>query len=354
MPSPCRAAVLLALLAVLPGAAAWAAAIPACPRDAGVLPLSGDIRGVHDPAIARDAGAYFLFATGPGIPLRRSNDLRHWTAAGTVFPSPVPDWAPDVIPGAVDVWAPDVSFFGGRFHLYYAVSTFASQHSAIGHATSVTLDPDAPGYAWIDHGPVITSETGGPWNAIDANVAIDDDGQPWITWGSFFGGVKLARLDAATGDVADGAEVYDLALRDPWYLGVEAPFLVRHDGWWYLFVSFGFCCRGSDSDYEVRVGRARDVRGPYVDDVGAPLMSNGGRLVLTGYGSVRGPGHNAVLRDGRSWWLVHHWYDAARNGERTLGVRALTWTRDGWPVVAGGPEGASFESCPQPLARGGR
>lgn len=344
---------MLALLTVLAGSA-LAGSLAACPRGTGVLPLAGDIRGVHDPAIARDAGAFFLFTTGPGIEIRRSSDLLRWTAAGTVFPGPVPEWAPEVIPGSIDVWAPDVSFFGGRFHLYYAVSTFASQHSAIGHASNATLDPEAPGYAWLDHGPVLTSETGGPWNAIDPNVAIDDDGQPWISWGSFFGGVKLARLDPRTGEVAADAEVYDLALRDPWYLGVEAPFLVRHDGWWYLFVSFGFCCRGAASDYEVRVGRARDIRGPYLDDTGAPLLDNGGRLVLTGYGDVRGPGHDAVLHDGRAWWLVHHWYDASRDGERTLGIRALRWTRDGWPVVAGGPEGVSFADCPAPLARPGR
>ena len=302
----------------------------------GILALEGDVTPVHDPAVAADGQSFFLFSTGPGIPIRRSTDLRAWEYAGQVFADAVPAWAPQAIPGADGVWAPDVSHFGGHWHLYYAVSTFASLHSAIGHATNTTLDPRRGEYAWVDHGPVVTSEdpsTG--WNAIDPNVAIDDDGRPWLAWGAFWGGIKLARLDPADGTLDPSSSVFDLAIRNPWYLGIEAAFLIKRGAFWYLFVSFNFCCRGVDSDYEIRVGRSATLTGPYVDDRDTPLTDNGGRLVLAGYGTVRGPGHNAVLHARGRWWLVHHWYDAANAGVPTLGIRELTWTADAWPLAAG-------------------
>ena len=183
-------------------------------------------------------------------------------------------------------WAPDISWFGGRWHLYYAISTFGSR--ALGHRgrTNTTLDPDAPGYRWVDHGPVVMfQDFNSRWNAIDPNVVVDSDGLPWLTWGSFHGGIVLQQLDRRTGKPAAGAPVTQLAERDPWFKGIEAPYLVRRGGYWYLFTSFGFCCR-PDSNYSVRVGRSRHLQGPYVDDRGTPLLAGGGTLVLGGYGTV--------------------------------------------------------------------
>ncbi len=115
--------------------------------------------------------------------------------------------------------------------------------------------------------------------------------------------------------------------------GVEAPFIVRHGEYFYLFVSFDYCCRGSSSTYNIRVGRSSSVDGPYVDDVGVPMLLGGGRLILQGEGSRRGPGHNAVLRDGATWRLFFHYYDAARAGTASLGILPIHWTRDGWLAV---------------------
>lgn len=144
-----------------------------------VLAQRGDTRHVHDPAVARHDDQYVLFSTGRGIPIRRSEDLVRWTFTGeTVFDGDVPSWAASEVPGVEFPWAPDISFFNDRYRLYYSLSTFGSQQSVIGLATTPTLDPTHPDYAWTDHGKVVESHQGDDYNAIDPNVAFDGDDRP--------------------------------------------------------------------------------------------------------------------------------------------------------------------------------
>ncbi|HET8656233.1 MAG TPA: arabinan endo-1,5-alpha-L-arabinosidase [Longimicrobiaceae bacterium] len=319
-------------------AAALVLAAPACLRA-----QTGDVRGVHDPAVIQQGGTYYLFTTGRGIPVRRSTDLVHWTMEGRVFPAGLPDWAQAAVPGTRFPWAPDISFFGGRYHLYYALSTFGKNGSVIGLATNATLDPAAPDYHWKDEGRVLASVPGvSPFNAIDPNVAFDEAGRPWLAWGSFWGGIKMRRLDAATGKLSAGdTTTYSLAaragvdaVRGPSdRQSIEGPFIIRHGGYYWLFASFDMCCRGAESTYNVRVGRAEQITGPYLDADGVPMTQGGGTVVLSGVGRIRGPGHNAVLVDGDRDWFVHHFYDADERGVSKLQIRPLTWTKSGWPVV---------------------
>jgi arabinan endo-1,5-alpha-L-arabinosidase len=303
----------------------------------------GDIRHVHDPVIAQDKGAYYIFSTGSGIPIRASTDLYEWKKAGRVFQDDVPAWAKAEVPGARDVWAPDISHWNGRFHLYYSVSTFGSQRSCIGLATNATLDPSAPDYRWVDHGKVLESFPDQmDFNAIDPNLVLDAQGKPYLVWGSYWGGIKLVRLDPQTGKPAEGEPIHGLAAR-PGVVAIEAPFIIRHDGLYYLFVSFDRCCRGVASDYRILAGRSREITGPYVDFAGRPMLEGHGTLVLAGYDTIRGPGHNGFLRTPEGDWLVHHMYDVKAKGMRTLQIRPLSWGRDGWPL-AGEPIG------PQPTA----
>jgi len=321
---------------------------------------TGAVRGVHDPAVAKADGVYWLFATGRGIPVRRSRDLVHWDSAGRVFAEGVPAWARAAVPGVEFPWAPDIAFFNGRWHLYYSISTFASQRSVIGVATNATLDPARPDYRWVDRQQVVASETARtPFNAIDPNVAFDEQGQPWLAWGSFWGGIKLRRLDPTTGKLSVTDTVtHSLAARvgtdavrgplDP--QSVEAPFIVRRNGYFYLFASYDLCCRGAASMYNVRVGRSRRITGPYVDANGVPMTADGGTIVLAGAGRVRGPGHNAVLADGGRDYLVHHFYDAEARGIPTLQIRPLVWEGDGWPR-AGDPLTPPPSPGPPPTTR---
>jgi arabinan endo-1,5-alpha-L-arabinosidase len=290
------------------------------------LALGGAIAPVHDPSIIEVDGQYFLYATGAGIPVRSSVDLVTWGIAGQVF-STAPSWITTTDPGHPnDLWAPDDVAFGGLYHLYYAASSFGSNTSCIGHATSASPATNS----WTDQGPVICSTAGDGWNAIDPSAFVDEDGAPWLAFGSFWSGLELIPL-AADGARA-GADMYALATRND--TAVEAPFVVHHGAYYYLFESTGLCCRGVDSTYQIRVGRSTDVRGPYLDADGIALLAGGGTVVVDADDRWKGPGHNAVLRPGLAY-NIYHSYDADAAGIPTLRISELRWTADGWPVSAG-------------------
>lgn len=311
----------------------------------------GDVRDVPDPAVIRDGKAYYIYATGPGIPIRRSTDLVHWTRIGRVFPNATPSWAQQSVPGTEYPWAPDVSLINGRYHLYYALSTFGGQHSVIALATNATLNPADRRYRWKDEGPVLASQPGSTFNAIDPAAIVDESGTPWLTWGSFWGGIKLRRLEAATGKVsATDTTIYSLAARGGADAtqgpldtqAIEGPYIVRHAGWYWLFVSFDKCCEGAKSNYNVRVGRSRTITGPYLDRDSVAMTNGGGTLVLASSGVIRGPGHNSVLTDGKLHYIVHHYINANEGPAspdaplaipRSLQIRPLYWAWDGWPVA---------------------
>lgn len=300
--------------------------------------LAGDISPVHDPCAIKQGGTYYVFSTGPSgadrglIPWRTSKDLVHWTRGGSVFPA-LPKWALDAVPDTKGIWAPDISFFDGRYRLYYAVSTFGSNHSVIGLATNATLDASAPGYGWTDEGLVFASDTFDKYNAIDPSHVVDRDGKHWLCFGSFWTGIKMIALDPAGGKPLPGAEVLSLAYRPPPPDAIEAPYMTEHDGFYYLFVSFDFCCRGANSTYNIVAGRSKDVKGPFLGPDGKEMMRGYGQQVLVGNDRFKGPGGQSVLRDGDRYFLVYHAYDAQNNGIATLRVSPLQWTADGWPSV---------------------
>ena len=302
-----------------------------CP--ALVWSQQGDVRQVHDPSIIKAGDTYYLFSTRAGIAIRCSNDLTKWRLCGDVF-AHLPEWAVKDVPGLRGLWAPDVSYFNGKYHLYYSASTFGSNRSSIGLVTNETLDPASEKYRWVDQGKVIGSNASDDWNAIDPDVVLDEQDQPWLAFGSFWSGIKLRKLDGATGKLSlQDQTLYSLASR-PTPGAVEAPNIIRKNGYYYLFVSFDFCCRGKDSTYNIRVGRARRLTGPYIDRSGKPMMNGGGTLVVTGAGRWAGPGHSFVLQETGSDWLVYHAYDMEWRGVATLLVSPLRWDSEGWPTIS--------------------
>jgi arabinan endo-1,5-alpha-L-arabinosidase len=310
--------------AVEPGASCTASG-SAAPR---ALPLTGNL-GTHDPVLIAAGGTYYMFQTGRGLPTKTSTDLMRWSAGAPVFGSN-PAWVTQQVPGATDLWAPDISQFGDAYHLYYSVSTFGSNRSCIGHATRADLKSGA----WQDQGSVVCSNANGArddWNAIDPNVIVDDQGTPWMSFGSFWSGIKMIKLDAQ-GKRADNQLIALAGRRNGG--AIEAPFIVRRCGYYYLFVSFDRCCAGADSTYRIMVGRSRSVTGPYVDKAGVELTRDGGSEVLKGDGTWRGPGHNAVLLTPQGDYNVYHAY-SARDGHSELRISELHWDADGWPVSAG-------------------
>ena len=287
------------------------------------LTLSGDL-GVHDPVALESDGTFYLFATG--LSAKTSPDLSSWKGAGGLFGAP--DWLKTAVPGVSNLWAPDISFFNGKYHLYYSGSTFGKNRSCIGHATRTSMTSGA----WQDDGAAtICSNVGTTdnWNAIDPNLVLDVDGKPWLTFGSFWGGIELIPLDES--GKRSGTTITGLATHGG---GIEAPFMVRRCGYYYLFVSWDKCCDGANSTYNIRVGRSTSITGPFEDKAGVQMSKGGGTLMTQGGGSWRGPGHEAVVFSGKKAYLMYHAY-AASNGDSMLRVSELVWDSSGWPIPVG-------------------
>lgn len=333
---PLAAGIAALLIAAAPAAASEERAPPPAP-----LAITGNVAPVHDPAIIRQGDTYHLFTTGnlrdkDGlIGWRTSRDLKEWTLQRPVFDA-IPDWAKRAVPGTGGLWAPDIIHVGGEFRLYYSVSTFGKNRSAIGLVVTPTLDRAAPDFGWVDKGLVWQSTPKDDYNAIDPNIIVDGDGRHWMSFGSFWSGIKLVELDPATGLALKDTKPIAIAQRSrPG--AVEGPFIIKRDGYYYLFASYDFCCRGVNSTYYTVVGRSQAVTGPYVDRDGKPMMKGGGLLVLHAElddaKRFVGPGHNSILRDGGADFIVYHAYDTLQNGRPTLRIQRLGWTPDGWPVA---------------------
>lgn len=289
-------------------------------------------RHIHDPVITKDGSWYYLFSTGPGIIIHRSKDLVHWQRLGKVFTHDVPSWAREAVPGSRGVWAPSITRYRGMFRLYYAVSTFGSNHSVIGLMTTPTLNPRSAAFHWHDEGMVVESKRGGDFNAIDPYPFTTPGGDAVLAFGSFWSGIKLLTLNPQTGLAETGAPMKSLAFR-PGSTAIEAPCLTFHGGWYYLLLSFDYCCRGVNSTYNIRVGRSRELDGPYVDASGTPLMQGGGTPLLATTGNFIGPGHCSILQVRRKTYLVYHYYDRADHGIPTLQLRPLQFNAAGWPKL---------------------
>lgn len=297
---------------------------------AGSEPLRGEF-AIHDPStIVECDGTHWVFGTGRGILSRYSPDLVDWRAGPPVFDAP-PAWTTNVVAGHRGrFWAPDVILVNGRYLLYYSVSSWGSRNSAIGLATSQTLNPASSGDQWEDRGPVIRSSERDDCNAIDPSVMQDSGGRLWLAFGSFWSGIKLVELDPQTGLRLDtNAPLHALA----WKEAIEAPCLHQHGDHYYLFVNWGLCCRGTNSTYNIRVGRSARITGPYLDKDGVDLLRGGGSLVLETAGRRIGPGHAGIFRQGGTNWLSYHYYDGQRWGTATLAILPLRWSADGWPEV---------------------
>jgi arabinan endo-1,5-alpha-L-arabinosidase len=326
----------LAVCLCLGGALALGQSAPADPQ--AVLDQLGRRNiGVHDPsAIVRCKDEYWIFFTGNGTPSIHSPDLTRWTAGPRTFAAP-PPWVAQAVPAnrGGNFWAPDVIQIDNRYMLFFSASSFGKNTSAIGVVTNPTLDPADPAYHWSDGGMVVQSRENDDFNCIDPCASHDADGKLWLSFGSFWSGIKLIELDPATGRrIAPDSKMYDLAHWD----AIEASYLYRHDGHYYLFASLGMCCRGVNSTYNTRVGQADKITGPYLDKNRKDMLLGGGTLVAGTDGPLIGPGQAGIFEENGKAWFSCHFYDGTANGASKLSIRPLTWSEDGWPVI-GGVEG---------------
>jgi arabinan endo-1,5-alpha-L-arabinosidase len=296
--------------------------------------LTGDFF-THDPALVKgeDGGPWFVYSTGNGhvadgnIQVRRSDDGVDWEYAGEVWQEK-PAWLAAAVPGVDNLWAPELYEHDGTWYLYYSASTFGKNRSVIALATNTTLDPADPDYEWVDRGEVISS-SGERFNAIDPGIAEDENGTPWMSFGSFWTGLQLVELEWPTGLRAAAGEPVAIADRKTPPNAIEAPYILPHDGAYYLFFSRDFCCQGLESTYNIAVGRSDSITGPYVDAEGKELLDGGGTAVLATDGGRVGPGGQSVS----GGTLAFHYYATELDGAFRLGLADLEW-KDGWPTVA--------------------
>jgi arabinan endo-1,5-alpha-L-arabinosidase len=305
-------------------AGAFFVCLPASSR--AQMPVYGDYYA-HDPSrIIKQGNSYYVYRTSQGIMGKTSTDLRNWTYSGQVFPGNPPAWTTNAVPGfAGFFWAPDVVLLNGTYYLYYAVSGFGYNVSAIGLVTTTNL---ATG-PWTDQGPVIQSNTSNNYNCIDPCPLVDTNGTMWMTFGSYWNGIYLLQLDPATGKrITPNSPLTLLAYNS----SIEASFLCQHGGYYYLFVNWDSCCQGIDSTYNIRVGRGTSVTGPYLDRNGMDLADNGGSMFLESTARFIGPGQAGIMNDNGTNWLTYHYYDGNNGGTATLGLGPLAWSADGWPL----------------------
>jgi len=295
---------------------------------------------VHDPSLIKSGNTYYLFSTGEStvgngnLQIRTSKNLRNWHYRGTIFHF-YPKWLTNIIYGATSLWAPDISYYKGRYQIYYAGSTFGSNNSVIGLITNATLNAHSPKYKWIDQGLVIESTSIDAWNAIDPNFVLDASGHPWLAFGSFWSGIKLTALNAVTRKPSHlPPTVYSLAYQPKGEHAIEAPFIVYHKPYYYLFASAGICCQGINSTYHIVMGRSTQITGPYKDEKGIDMMNGGASLLLAAQGDMIGPGGESVFRNGSSEYMVYHYYDAKENGAARVQIRKIVWRANGWPSLA--------------------
>lgn len=291
--------------------------------------LDGQI-GIHDPStvIVQD-GKFYTYGTGNGLPISISDDGWTWRRAGSLMPAVRGDRADVIARGGNNTWAPDVIRVGDKYFVYYSAPG-AQPKSAIGLLVGKTLDPDSPDYKWEDGGPVVWSDGVEDSNAIDPGVLLDPtNGSLWLTYGSYFGYIRLVQLDPKSGRrLHPERKPINVAING------EASILIYREGWYYLLLTHGSCCAGANSTYNIRMGRSKSVTGPYLDNMGIDMLQGGGKLFLGSSGRHIGPGHFGLLDlgDGVQRFSCHYEADLDRGGISVLDIRPLLW-RDGWPVA---------------------
>lgn len=313
---------------------------------------------VHDPVMAKgEDGRYYIFSTGMGVGVMSSTDMKTWKREKPVFDN-APQWAVDTVKGYKGhTWAPDIQRYNGKWYLYYSCSTFGKNGSAIGVATNKTLDPASPDFKWEDKGAVVVSHRHQDnWNAIDPNLIIDQKTkEPYLVYGSFWDGLQLMKLDTdlktpittpttiarrvgrkLSLSEIDDVTKFEIEGGDTIEAGenaIEAPFIIYRKGWYYLFVSWDYCCRGKNSTYKTVYGRSRNIEGPYLDEEGHDMAKGGGTKLVGPDDKFFGIGHCSAYQFDKKWYFVSHAYDINEEGRAKLFIRPITFSKKGWLKV---------------------
>ena len=271
---------------------------------------------IHDPSTIMECeGKYYTFGTGGGGLI--SEDGWTWNG-GAERPGG----------GA----APDAVKIGDRYLIAYSATGGGLGGGHAGRVLTMwnkTLDPKSPDFKFTEPIEVAHSLDDEDCDAIDAGLLLDPtDGRLWLSYGTYFGFIRIVELDPKTGKRVEGNKEINVAI------DCEATTLMYRDGWYYLLGTHGTCCDGPNSTYNIVVGRSRSVTGPYIDNVGRDMLEGGGKLVIAAGERKTGPGHfgRFVVADGVEKMSYHYEADFDQGGRSVLAIRPLLW-KNGWPVA---------------------
>jgi arabinan endo-1,5-alpha-L-arabinosidase len=281
---------------------------------------------IHDPSTIMECdGKYYTFGTGGGGLI--SEDGWTWNS-GAVRPGG----------GA----APDAVKIGDRYLIAYGATGGGLGGGHNGRILTMwnkTLDPNSPDFKFSEAIVVASSDGMEDNDAIDPGLLLDPtDGRLWLSYGTFFGFIRLVELDPKTGKRVEGNNAINIAI------DCEATDLIYRDGWYYLLGTHGTCCDGANSTYNIVVGRSRKVTGPYLDNMGRDMLKGGAKMLVAASGRVTGPGHFGLLDlgDGVQKLSCHYEADLDQGGRSVLGIRPLIW-KNGWPVAADNFKQGTYE-----------
>ena len=271
---------------------------------------------IHDPSTIMECdGKYYTFGTGGGGLI--SEDGWTWNGGG-------------VRPGGGA--APDAIKIGDRYLIAYSATGGGLGGGHAGRVLTMwnkTLDPNSPDFAYTEPTEVAHSLDDEDCDAIDAGLLLDPTtGRLWLTYGTYFGFIRIVELDPKTGKRVEGNEPVDIAI------DCEATDLMYRNGWYYLLGTHGTCCDGPNSTYNIVVGRSRNVTGPYLDNMGRDMLKGGGKMVIAAGDRKTGPGHfgRYIEDDGVEKMSFHYEADFDQGGRSVLAIRPLLWKND-WPVA---------------------
>ena len=303
-----------------------------------MLVLKGDIDHAAVPEIFRDgdwyycvAGTWKLWPMEGRIGLLRSKDMIRWYRYDAFLPESKPrpfSWMEEHVPDC-EIWCPGLTYFGGKYRIYYAVTRNCCNTSAMAQLTNVTLDKDDPRYAWKDEGIVMESTEADDWNAIDPHIIRTYENELWMVYGSALSGVKVRRIDEESGKVYDD-NVFSVAYREEYPHPAEGGYVFKRDGWYYLICAV----ERTDQNYRTVVGRSPNIRGPYLDKKGVSLMDEGGETIVEFKRGLSYPGHSSVFQDDEKYYIIfENFYERCSTQE--MAISTLAW-KDGWPQSAAG------------------
>lgn len=289
-------------------------------------------KSLPDPTIIKAGdGFFYLYATEDtrNTPIYKSKDLVNWEFTGTAFTSATrPTFEPKG-----GLWAPDINYINGQYVLYYSMSVWGGEWTCgIGIATS-----DSPSGPFTDQGKLFRSNEIGVQNSIDP-FFISEDGRNYLFWGSFRG-IYYIELTADGLAILPGAEKKQIA-----GTAYEGVYILKNEGYYYLFASIGSCCEGVNSTYNTVVGRSDNLFGPYLNKNGQDMMNNRHVSLIKGNDRFVGTGHNSevVTDDKGKFWFLYHAVDKTNPKGRVLMLDEIQW-KDGWPFVNNGTPSLEWE-----------